>query len=394
MNPPYLPPASHTSRANGLDTLRALAITLVFMYHYMVFVSHERTFGWFSVVGWVGVDLFFVLSGYLIANQLLKELRHRPAGQQLSLPAFYARRALRTWPAFWLVLAAYFLLPDLMGGKNPPPLWRFLSFTQNLGLQPGTAFSHAWSLCIEEQFYLLLPLALLAGLRLGWRRVHAWWLMAALIAVGVGARIWFWQSYGREALGQINEYYPHVYYSTLCRFDEFLPGIGVALLKNSHPLLWQRLMRHGQALFYAGLAASAAMLWGVFNYGYIDDYGYGFFMAAFGYSLIAVAFSILVLSALSPASVLARLRIPGAYSLALWSYSIYLSHKPLANIINNWGRQHGWAPGLILGATCVASIALGAIMYRWLETPFMRWRERRFPGNFVATSSTPVQEPA
>ena len=155
------------SRNPGLDTLRAGAIALVFMYHYMVFVSGHRTFGWLSEVGWVGVDLFFVLSGYLIANQLFAGMAR---GQALSLPRFYARRAFRTLPVFWLVLAAFALFPAAMGGRPPPPWWRFLTFTQNIGLQPGTAFSHAWSLCIEEQFYLLLPLAVLALVRAGGRR--------------------------------------------------------------------------------------------------------------------------------------------------------------------------------------------------------------------------------
>jgi hypothetical protein len=59
-----------TSRLNGLDTLRSLAIAFVFMNHYMVFISHEETFGWASRLGWVGVDPFFVLSGYLIADLL------------------------------------------------------------------------------------------------------------------------------------------------------------------------------------------------------------------------------------------------------------------------------------------------------------------------------------
>ena len=161
-------------RDHGLDTLSALAIALVFAYHYKVFVSAEPTLGWASRVGWVGVDLFFVLSGYLIANQLFAGIRR---GRALSLSAFYARRALRTLPVFWLVLAAYFLLPSVMGGRTPPPLWRFLTFTQNFNLQPGTAFSHAWSLCIEEQFYLVLPLVLVLGLRFGRRRAHGWALL-------------------------------------------------------------------------------------------------------------------------------------------------------------------------------------------------------------------------
>jgi peptidoglycan/LPS O-acetylase OafA/YrhL len=98
-----------SARNHGLDTLRALAITLVFAYHYMVFVSRQPTFGWVSVVGWVGVDLFFVLSGYLIANQLFEGMAR---GQQVSLTRFYARRALRTLPVFWVCWPRTFYGPQ------------------------------------------------------------------------------------------------------------------------------------------------------------------------------------------------------------------------------------------------------------------------------------------
>src|SRR5580700_6850619 len=120
-----------SKRSRGLDTLRACAILGVFFTHY-------PGFGWLSSTGWVGVDLFFVLSGYLIGNQIFAGLAR---GQQLNSMAFYARRALRTWPAFWFVLAAFFLFPSWMGGTSPPALWRFLTFTQNIGLHTGTAFS-------------------------------------------------------------------------------------------------------------------------------------------------------------------------------------------------------------------------------------------------------------
>ncbi|HET7793435.1 MAG TPA: acyltransferase [Rhizobacter sp.] len=370
---------AHPPRQPGLDTLRALAIGLVFMYHYMVFVSRAPTFGWASQVGWVGVDLFFVLSGYLIADQLFAGVAR---GQTLSLPSFYARRALRTWPAFWVVLAAYFLWPDALGGRTPPPLWRFLSFTQNIGLQPGTAFSHAWSLCIEEQFYLVLPLMLLVALRWGSSRWQAWALLGALLLAGVATRTVLWLSYGREADGQGASYYPWVYYGTLCRFDEFLPGVAVALLKNFHPATWARAMRHGRVLLAAGLCATALVLWGVLRFYYTEGYGYGFFMTAFGYSLVAMAFALLLMAALSPQTWLGRVRVPGAASLALWSYSIYLSHKAVAHLIQGQASAAGWSDGARLAAITVASVVVGALLYRVVERPFMGLRARYVPGNF------------
>ena len=379
-------PPQATPRQPGLDTLRALAIVLVFMFHYQAFVSHEATFGAVGTVGWVGVDLFFVLSGYLIGNQLFAGLAR---GETLSLTGFYARRALRTWPAFWVVLAAFFLWPGELGGRAPPPLWAFLSFTQNFGLQPGTAFSHAWSLCVEEQFYAVLPLAALLALRLGrWRRRAALWAaLGLLVAVGVVARAWLWQRYGREADGAVDGYFPHIYYATLCRFDEFLPGVALAALKNFHPDAWQRVQRHGRALEIAGWACVAALLVAVHEFQYIEGYGYGFFMTAFGYSLIAMAFAVLVAAALCPQTWLHRATVPGARPLALWSYSIYLTHKPLAHGIQAFSPAPLQALDLPAGTTLlavitIASVALGAALCLAVERPFMALRERHFPSIF------------
>ncbi|MGZ5202605.1 MAG: acyltransferase family protein, partial [Telluria sp.] len=140
------------ARLAGLDTLRALAIVLVLMTHYDGFVNRGSTFGFIGEVGWAGVDLFFVLSGYLIGNQLLAPAAR---GESLSLKAFFARRLLRTLPNYYVVLAVYLLLPhSAIWGKSMAPVWRYLSFTQNIGLQYGQTFTHSWSLCIEEQFYL------------------------------------------------------------------------------------------------------------------------------------------------------------------------------------------------------------------------------------------------
>ena len=373
----------HPSRSNGLDALRAAAIVLVFMYHYMVFVSREPTFGWASETGWTGVTLFFVLSGYLIANQIFAGLVR---GQALSLRAFYLRRAFRTLPVFWLVLALFFVFPAFMGGGTPPPLWRFLTFTQNFNLQSGTAFSHAWSLCIEEQFYLVLPAVVLLGARLGAGRGAAWCLLAALLLLSGGARVAYWLAYGTEASGQIQHYYPNVYYATLCRFDELLPGVAVALLKNFHRPLWARITQYGQRTLALGALATGVMLWLTYRYYYIDNYGYGFFMTAFGYELVAVAFAVLVVAALSPNSWLHRIRIPGAHHVALWSYSIYLVHKTLGMVLQRELKVFDLpAPVLVLLVT-LASLGVGALLYKLVEAPFMALRDRLVPSNFPAAT--------
>ncbi|MEO8673182.1 MAG: acyltransferase [Tahibacter sp.] len=375
---PLRPDVSARARVDGLDTLRALAILLVFMYHYMVFVSRVPTFGWASTIGWTGVDLFFVLSGYLIANQLFAGIVR---GEKLSPRAFYVRRFLRTLPNYYVVLAAYLLFPALLGGREPPPLWRFVTFTQNIQLQPGTAFSHAWSLCIEEQFYLLLPLVLLAALRWGRSIRGAWIALGLLMLAGIVIRGVLWSQHGREVDGG---YYPYIYYSSICRFDEFLPGIAVALLKNFHRETWARMLRCGQSWLLAGVASTAVTAALLLRYYQIEDYGYGFAMTAVGYPMIALSFALLLIAALSPRSWLHRIRVPGAAALAAWSYAIYLSHKPLANVLLGGLTPLGieansFAAVLLIGAACTL---VGWLLYRLVESPFMRLRDRHWPTNF------------
>jgi len=346
------------------------------MNHYMAFVSGEPTFGWGSIVGWTGVDLFFVLSGYLIANQLFSGMTR---GQTFAPRLFYARRALRTLPAYWVVLALYFLFPAFMGGREPPPLWRFVTFTQNLGLEPGTAFSHAWSLCIEEQFYLILPLLLAAGLRSGSNRSQGWTLIFALLLVGVVSRSILWFSYGTHP----HDFYTHIYYSTLCRFDEFLPGIAVAMVKNFHQPLWQGITRHGQRWLLIGVAAVAVQFYCVTQYYEIEGHGYGFFMTAVGYSLNAMAFALLVIAALSPNSWLARIRIPGAYHIALWSYSTYLSHKSVQIVLARTLKPFNLPSPALACIILIAALLVGSLLYYLVEAPFMALRDRWVPSNFA-----------
>jgi len=369
-------------RSVGLDTLRASAIALVFMYHYMCFVSGRPTFGVASVIGWSGVDLFFVLSGYLIANQLFAGLAQ---GQVLSASRFCARRALRTLPVFWLVLAAYLVWPGALGGREPPSVWRFLTFTQNLGLQAGTAFSHAWSLCVEEQFYVALPFLLwvvVALKRKGWllTLMHGWWLLGALAVLGMICRaVEWWNIGGAHADGM--EVMTFVYYATPCRFDEFLPGVALAMLKNFHPGLWGRITARGHLWMILGVLGLSGVWWEAFAEASPSEFG--FFMTTFGYTLLSVSFGLLVLAALSPATYLYRLSIPGAESLALWSYSIYLSHRPLANVLKNALVPLGVSEGVLLLVIALACIAVGALLQQLVEAPIMRWRDRQVPSNFA-----------
>jgi peptidoglycan/LPS O-acetylase OafA/YrhL len=363
-----------SARIHGLDTLRALAVTLVVLHHYVLFVSFGPTFGWVGEVGWVGVDLFFALSGYLIGNQIFEALSS-PGG--LGLGRFYARRLLRTLPNFYAVLALYALWPAFRDGAPMLPLWKYFSFTQNIGLEPGTAFSHAWSLCIEEQFYLLLPACALFAVALGRRgiaRRWAWAVFALGFAAGMAVRAGTWLN-GQDDANWLHFYYQFIYYSSFCRFDELLAGVALALLRNVHGGLWMRLMGQGRLLLAAGLGTGAlALRW------FLVDH-YGFAATVFGYPLLALACALLILAALAPDSPLQRIRVPGASSLALWSYAIYLVHKQVSVLAARSLAGAGYGPEhpLTVAAALAASVLAGWLLYRLVERPFMWLRERYVP---------------
>jgi peptidoglycan/LPS O-acetylase OafA/YrhL len=373
-----------TARMHGLDTLRAAAIVLVVLFHYQVFVSHEPTFGFLGDIGWVGVDLFFALSGYLIGNQILSTLANR---REFSLTTFYIRRFLRTLPNYYVVLALYFLIPWFRGKSELPPLWKFLSFTQNYDLRAGTAFSHAWSLCVEEQFYLLLPAVALVVAMCRHARVKAWIVLAAALVAGIVIRSIMWSKYGSDGEGSY-EYYTWIYYSSFCRFDELLAGVAVALLRNFHRDAWQRIMQHGRLAAWAGAVIAAV------TFSLLLRDRYGFAMTVFGFPMLGLAFALLIVAALSPDTLLHKLRIPGAERLAIWSYAIYLIHKQIGILLRPELEKFDIGAGSIAGIIVILSVSVlgGWLLYRFVETPFMDLRERYFgsraPHYHAAAAST------
>lgn len=366
--------SAHSTRLNGLDTLRALAIVLVFMNHYRLFVSDGGAFGFWGEIGWTGVDLFFGLSGYLIGNQIFMAQRSE---RGLSLKHFYARRFLRTLPNFYAVLALYYLWPHFRAGSELLPIWQFLTFTQNINLMPGTAFSHAWSLCVEEQFYILLPAVALLVAACRKSLLWAWLAVLASFIAGMLLRSNIWDTQVAPPHGTLLGFYRYVYYASWCRFDELVAGVALALLKNFHGALWDRIMAYGNQALVAGLAGTALMF-----YLFLDNH-YGYAVTVFGYPALAASFSLLIIAALSPHGVLQQLRIPGAASLALWSYAIYLLHKQLCILLRPLLQQAGYGPDTLpaMLVMIVASIFSGWLLYRVVETPFMRLRDRFVPSN-------------
>jgi peptidoglycan/LPS O-acetylase OafA/YrhL len=200
----------------ALDGLRAVAITLVVCFHFFGLAG-----------GYLGVDLFFVLSGFLITTLLLEERARHPS---ISFSRFYLRRALRLFPALWVFLAASLVIYAALGSGLRGQLKAMLlgvTYTTNLGVITGHwdgRFGHLWSLAVEEQFYLAWPLVLVLVLRTGRVSLRSFGLATAAAAMLLML----------ARLAAMPDHVPvRIGTASVTRFDSILLGCAVGLLLAS-----------------------------------------------------------------------------------------------------------------------------------------------------------------
>jgi peptidoglycan/LPS O-acetylase OafA/YrhL len=356
-------------RQPGLDLLRALAIILVVIYHAALFGF--KLPGRIDRFGWIGVDLFFVLSGYLIGGQLLAPLVRE---QSIKLGRFFARRALRIMPAYFVVLAVYFLLPSWREYPDmAQPLWKFLLSVQNIALHGGTAFSHAWSLAVEDQFYLALPFLLLFLCR----RPRAAVIVLCLLVVGGIVLRAFLAAQNPSVDGGVSfrGFQAWIYYPTWTRLDPLVFGVVLAVIEKFRPSWWQRVMDGALWLWLPGLAA---IVYGL----YMGEGDLTVAACVWQFPLIAFGMAALLVCAVSPRLVFRRIEIPGAAFFASIAYSVYLSHKLVIHAATQFCSNHSIAltsvPALILVE--VSIYAMGLILFLSIERPFLLLRRRLAPG--------------
>ena len=362
-----------TPRMAGLDTLRAAAIVAVMGYHMnWVLPPAFEVFGHF---GWMGVDLFFVLSGYLIGSQLVRPYL---LGKRTSLAAFYRRRAWRILPAYGVVLALYWLVPIWREQPGMSPAWEFLTFTENLFVDYGRnqAFSHVWSLCIEEHFYLALPLMLAVAMPRGSLR-RTLTIAGAVVLAGVGLR-WWALVHGLRPLGDDFDtaYIEKIYYPTWTRLDGLLAGVMLALMRAFRPGWWEWLGRRGHASLIGGAALVGITVWMFFGR-FESLYGVAAWSTVIGFPLLSLGLALVVASAVSGNGWLARFAVPGARPVAAMAFSLYLTHKEVLHgdrVLWPWLRgNRGWGAAAVYGVTC---LVVGAVLYLGVERPGLRLRDR------------------
>lgn len=341
-------------RSPGLDTLRAMAILLVIPFHasfVMKWPLLKTLFGF----GWVGVDLFFVLSGFLIGAQLLQIVKRNG---KIDFGDFYIRRSFRILPAYLCILFLYSVWPDFRESKLISPYWQFITFTMNL-FKNEKAFSHAWSLCVEEHFYLFLPLIMTMSLKFP-KVFKAHFIIPFLFLFGIGIRMVLWANNG--------DFYTQAYHSTYCRLDGLVLGFTLALLKEHRTGHWESLLKNPNLLTLSGILFVCV---GIYVLPFTGEKGFLAWVIAF--PLVDVGMACLVIAAQASHSWLANLHVLGTSACASLAYCLYLTHKQMIHLALKVFSAEERVP-LIL--TSVVFIIIGACLLHFIvEKPFLRLRE-------------------
>lgn len=327
------------------------------------------------IPGDLGVSLFFVISGFLITLLLLRE---ESATGTVSLRAFYLRRTLRIFPAYYAYIA-FSLAVDTVRGHpwSGELLFSAVAYLMNyfnaLHGHPVTSVAHAWSLANEEQFYLIWPGLFLLLLHAAPRRRPEW--VAALIVVVLAWRSWLYL--GAHVSGA------YVYNAFDTRFDNLAIGCALALMASRPAVLrvgtaigraaWMPLVTIG-ALFLSRVLLPAAY-----------HYSIGFTVDA-----VLMAALVVQLMQLSSGRGWVWLNHPITRYFGALSYSLYLYHGWGMSVATHLGERGAW---FTLIAACGAAVVLAAGSYYLVEQPFLRLK-RRFeePRSAALPALSPVPE--
>lgn len=350
-------------RVTGLDGVRAVAVILVILFH----LTPGAVIG-----GFIGVDLFFVVSGFLITSLLLREFERE---RRISLKNFWRRRARRLLPALVVLLlacstAAYAIGGDVLVGIGEQLLgavtfssnWLFLAASSDyFDATTPELFRNLWSLAVEEQFYLIWPLLLVVLLL----RIPRWARITLVAVLAVGSAAWM-------ALAWTPDDPTRVYYGTDTHFFGLAIGAVLAFLAarwSVRALEWPRAAR--TALGIAGPVALAGIL-SVAVLMHEDD------VVPFrgGLALVSVLSAVVIAALLVPGSILGRvldwlpLRWIGqrSYGLYLWHWPVFLL---VVAALPSWNPD-GWTGWALGGIALVITVVASALSYELLEQPVRR----------------------
>lgn len=247
--------SNQLQRVFGLDVMRALAVLLVLAGHSVAHFEPPSWLRWFfGAQGTLGVEVFFVLSGYLIGGIIIKLAANGKLHDAYGLLDFWSRRWARTLPLYAAFLLIYMRF-DYLGVKPLREIFPFFTFMQNFPWPMIPFFQHSWSLAIEEWFYILFPLCFM--LLAGNERAYRIPLLATCIAFISFPMLL--RMYLARQIDNYDDFNNQIRMVVLCRLDAIFFGVLMALIKIEWPVLFGRVRRTGP-LGVAGVVGSSFTL--------------------------------------------------------------------------------------------------------------------------------------
>lgn len=359
-----LGPMDHRQeRIFGLDLMRAVAIALVVLVHANdLLAAHWPGPSWAGRVD--GVDLFFVLSGYLVGGILLRFAEDRGRPWRVRLLDFWQRRWLRTLPNYYLFLLVNLLLAwtHVSNGIVNVNTLAYLVFLQNFHVPLDLFYWESWSLAVEEWSYLLLPVLVFVAARAFRGEVRTAFLVAALVMIAVPAVLRLGIAPDLHTLDARDLYVRRM---VPTRLDTIGFGVLAAWCHRFLAGAWARMR-------FPALVVGAAGLWVATAFQQEEHLAY---LATWSFTCggVAIALFLPVLSAWRSSAGWAA---PVAF-ISRISYALYLVHLPLRYLLLRLveGRSAA-ATVLFYGVYLSLCVLVAAAVYRWYERPFMQLRER------------------
>lgn len=351
------------SRNDGLDLLRSFAILLVLVSHFGGGVTYAAGIGVplaVFVPGYFGVELFFILSGFLIGN-LLFDIAERDVSPR-ALGIFLLRRAMRTMPVYFLCLMALVVIAPPLHPSTTLPL--FAVFAQNLAWPfPEFWFPVTWSLTIEEWFYLSFS-AFMIGATAFWPGKGPWIAIGTYLFVPLIVRLLVAPDLGWD---------DHIRKLVITRLDAIAYGVALAGILRKSDFLNRRAIR----CFAIGLAmlfAIAAYWLLVIQKWNID----GYFWRTFIFNLTGIGFALVF-----PIALRVRLQPGGpvrqvVLAISAWSYGLYLVHLSILVQVSTWLDDGPVRASAALLLALLGSFVLAWLLHICVEKPILSRRPRQF----------------
>jgi peptidoglycan/LPS O-acetylase OafA/YrhL len=345
-----------------LDFLRFLGVFLVVVHHYP-FHDESAFGGVISVIqtgGWIGVDLFFVLSGYLIAGLMIKEYN---AKGSFNIRLFLIRRGFKIYPAYYFFILYQFLYSFFITNNTQrlDRLWHEVFFFANYAKNNN---GHLWSISVEEHFYVFLAIAFV--LMIKFKKVNFKTMLGlylALLIVGLSCRIYNYVTY---PVYDFNRDYTRSH----LRFDAMFFGVLIAFLVNYRKHFMDRLLQSRLKPVYFVLCLlflSTNFIYGRYDHRIISVVNLSLNPICFGYILVCLVnyHQIGFLKVIKPF----------AY-VGMYSYSIYLFHIHFISLTAFYFARNTF---MFYASYLLLALIGGIIVSKVIEYPFLKLRERFFP---------------